>query len=191
VLAEGVPFFGSCWGLQVAVTAAGGEVRANPRGREFGFARRILLCDAGRQHGMFAGKPPVFEAPTIHRDEAASLPAGAQVLAVNDFGVQAVTFEYGRGTFWGVQYHPEYDYIDIAAAAERYGQTLVDEGSFRDIPALQSFASDLRALQSNPTDAPLLWKHGLGSGLRSEVTRLLEISNWLQAQVRPRAARHG
>ncbi|HWW22102.1 MAG TPA: hypothetical protein VNZ06_14980, partial [Steroidobacteraceae bacterium] len=41
VFAAGVPFFGSCWGLQVAVTACGGEVRANPRGREFGFARRI------------------------------------------------------------------------------------------------------------------------------------------------------
>jgi GMP synthase (glutamine-hydrolysing) len=190
VLAEGVPFFGSCWGLQVAVTAAGGEVRANPRGREFGFARRILQSEAGRQHGLFAGKPPVFEAPTIHRDEAASLPAGAQVLAANDFGVQAITFEYARGTFWGVQYHPEYDYIDIAAAAERYGQTLVDEGTFHDIPALQSFAADLRALQSNPADSALLWKHGLGLGLRSEVTRLVEISNWLQAQVRPRAARH-
>jgi GMP synthase (glutamine-hydrolysing) len=190
VLAEGVPFFGSCWGLQVAVTAAGGEVRANPRGREFGFARRILQSEAGRQHGLFAGKPPVFEAPTIHRDEAASLPAGAQVLAANDFGVQAVTFEYGRGTFWGVQYHPEYDYIDIAVAAERYGQTLVDEGTFHDLPALRSFAADLRALQSNPADSSLLWKHGLGLGLRSEVTRLVEISNWLQAQVRPRAARH-
>ena len=33
VFAAGVPFFGSCWGLQVAVTAAGGEVRANPRAR--------------------------------------------------------------------------------------------------------------------------------------------------------------
>jgi len=48
VFAAGLPFFGSCWGLQVAVTAAGGEVRANPRGREFGFARRILQSDAGR-----------------------------------------------------------------------------------------------------------------------------------------------
>ena len=52
VFAAGVPFFGSCWGLQVAVTAAGGEVRANPRGREFGFARRILLSDAGREHRL-------------------------------------------------------------------------------------------------------------------------------------------
>src|SRR5271168_4625476 len=50
VFSAGVPFFGSCWGLQVAVTAAGGEVRANPRGREFGFGRRILLSAAGREH---------------------------------------------------------------------------------------------------------------------------------------------
>src|SRR5271168_2980030 len=84
VFAAGVPFFGSCWGLQVAVTAAGGEVRANPRGREFGFGRRILLSAAGREHPLFSGKPAAFEAPTIHRDEIAALPAGAVALAHND-----------------------------------------------------------------------------------------------------------
>lgn len=189
VFAAGVPFFGSCWGLQVAVTAAGGEVRANPRGREFGFARRILLSDAGREHPLFAGKPLAFEAPTIHRDEIASLPAGAATLAANDFGLQAASFSFGRGTFWGVQYHPEYDYIDIASAAERYGQTLVTEGMFFDLAALQSFAGELRALQANPSDSGLLWKHGLGPAMRSEGLRLLEIRNWLRANVLPRTAR--
>ncbi len=191
VFDAGVPFFGSCWGLQVAVTAAGGEVRANPRGREFGFGRRILLNDAGRDHPLFAGKPAAFEAPTIHRDEIASLPPGAALLAANDFGVQAASFTHGRGTFWGVQYHPEYDYLDIAAAAERYGQTLVTEGMFRDDAELSAFAAELRALQANPSDAALLWKHGLGPAMRTDTLRLLEIRNWLQAQVLPRAARHG
>src|ERR1700720_941226 len=139
VFAAGVPFFGSCWGLQVAVSAAGGNVRANPRGREFGFARRILQSDAGREHPLYAGKPPLFEAPTVHRDEIASLPAGAALLAANEFGVQAASFTHGRGTFWGVQYHPEYDYLDIAAAAERYGETLVKEGMFRDTAALTAY----------------------------------------------------
>jgi GMP synthase (glutamine-hydrolysing) len=189
VFAAGVPFFGSCWGLQVAVTAAGGEVRANPRGREFGFARRILLSDAGREHRLFAGKPVAFEAPTIHRDEIASLPAGAKILADNDFGVQAASFTHGRGTFWGVQYHPEYDFLDIAAAAERYGETLVTEGMFRDAPALAAFAAELRALQANPSDTRLLWKHGLGPAMRTETLRLLEIRNWLEAKVLPRATR--
>jgi alcohol dehydrogenase class IV/GMP synthase-like glutamine amidotransferase len=188
VLAAGIPFFGSCWGLQVAVTAAGGEVRANPRGREFGFGRRILLSDAGRAHPLFAGKPPTFEAPTIHRDEIASLPTGATTLAANDFGLQAASFTHGRGTFWGVQYHPEYDYVDIVAAAERYGQTLVTEGMFRDTAALASFAADLRALQANPSDGTLLWKYGLGAAMRTETLRLTEIRNWLQLQVQPRTA---
>jgi GMP synthase (glutamine-hydrolysing) len=189
VFAAGAPFFGSCWGLQVAVTAAGGEVRANPRGREFGFSRRILQSELGRAHRLFAGKPAAFEAPTIHRDEIASLPAGAALLASNDFGVQAASFTHGRGTFWGVQYHPEYDYLDIAAAAERYGQTLVTEGMFHDMASLSAFAADLRALQANPADSSLLWKYGLGSAMQTEALRLLEIRNWLEAFVLPHAAR--
>jgi GMP synthase (glutamine-hydrolysing) len=186
VFAAGVPFFGSCWGLQVAVTAAGGEVHANPQGREFGFARRILLTDAGREHPIFAGKPVAFEAPTIHRDRIATLPTGATVLALNDFGIQAAVFASGRGTFWGVQYHPEYDYVDIAAAADRYGATLVSEGMVRDNAALSTFTADLRVLQANPSDTALLRKHGLGPAMQIEALRLLEIHNWLQAQVLPR-----
>ena len=72
------------------------------------------------------------------------------MLAVNDFGVQAASFTHGRGTFWGVQYHPEYDYLDIAAAAERYGETLVSEGMFRDERRARRFRRRLRALQANP-----------------------------------------
>jgi GMP synthase (glutamine-hydrolysing) len=191
VLEAGVPFFGSCWGLQVAVTAAGGSVRANPRGREFGFARRILLTDAGRAHPMFAGKPAVFEAPTIHRDEVAVLPPGATVLANNEISLQAVVFTYRRGTVWGVQYHPEYDFLDIAAAAERYGSTLVGEGLFSDAAALGAYAADLRVLQQQPTHGPLGWKHGLGAAMTDPAVRLAEIRNWIAQQVLPRAARHG
>jgi len=190
VFETGVPFFGSCWGLQIAVTAAGGVVRKNPRGREFGFARRILLSEAGRAHPLFAGKPPVFEAPTIHRDDIESLPPGAVTLASNDLGLQAAAFRHGRTTFWGVQYHPEYDYIDIAAAAERYGKTLVDEGLFRDEPALYNFAAELRRLQDQPADTALLWKHGLGPAMANEAVRLLEIRNWLEQQVIPRCQHH-
>ena len=187
VFEAGVPFFGSCWGLQVAVTAAGGEVRANPRGREFGFGRRIELTDAGREHPLFAGKPSVFEAPTIHRDEIATQPPETVVLARNDYGLQAVSFTHRKGTFWGVQYHPEYDYLDIAAAAERYGENLVTDGTFRDGASLAAFAAELRALQASPSDKALLWKHALGPGMHSAAARLLEIRNWLYTQVRPGA----
>src|SRR6266403_258939 len=90
VFAAGVPFFGSCWGMQVAVCAAGGRVRRNPLGREFGFARRIELGDAGRRHSILRRRPPVYEALTVHGDDIEQLPDGAVVLARNDMGLQAV-----------------------------------------------------------------------------------------------------
>ncbi len=39
-------------------------------------------------------------------------------------------------------------------------------------------------------DAPIIWKHGLGPAMRTESLRLLEIRNWLRAQVKPRVGRH-
>src|SRR5215467_678095 len=96
VFAAGVAFFGSCWGLQVAVSAAGGRVRKNPLGREFGFARRIELNEAGRRHAMFDGKPPVFEAITVHRDDVDQLPDATVVLAKNEMGLQALEVRSGR-----------------------------------------------------------------------------------------------
>ena len=191
VFAAGVPFFGSCWGLQVAVTAAGGVVERNPLGREFGFARRIRLSEAGRAHPLYAGKPAVFEAPTIHRDSIATLPRDAVALASNEMGLQAAAFVAGRSTVWAVQYHPEYDFIDIAAAGERYGTALVRDGLFADEAALRAFAADLRQLHANPDDAPLAWKHGLGPSMTDESLRLAELRNWLEQQAMPRCRDRG
>ena len=132
VFAAGVPFFGSCWGMQVAVTAAGGRVGRNPLGREFGFGRRIELSAAGRGHAMFAHKPDVFEAITVHGDDVAELPPDCTVLASNEMGVQALEVRHGAGVCWGVQYHPEYTFAEIAATALRYGPTLIGEGLFAD-----------------------------------------------------------
>src|ERR1051325_7470712 len=83
VLKAKTPLFGSCWGLQVITVAAGGTVRANPKGREIGVGRRIALTAAGREHAMYAGKVPVFDAVTVHLDEIETLAPGTTVLAAN------------------------------------------------------------------------------------------------------------
>jgi GMP synthase (glutamine-hydrolysing) len=191
VFAAGAPFFGSCWGMQVAVTAAGGRVRANPLGREFGFARRIALTSAGRAHDMFRGKPPVFEAVTVHRDDIGELPAGALELATSDMGLQAIELRHERSTIWGVQYHPEYSYAEIAATAQRYSPVLLEEGLFADRAELEAWVAELRLLQRSPRDARLCWKHGLGPGMQDERTKLAELRNWLELQVLPRCQRRG
>ena len=179
VCAAGVPLFGSCWGLQIAVTVAGGRVARNPRGRELGFARAITLTAAGRGHALYAGKPAVFEAPTVHLDCVDVLPPGATVLASNDFGVQAAVFNCGRSSVWAVQYHPEYDYLDIAGVAARYGLRLVTEGLFPNEAALAAFIADAKALQADPADAARLERYALGSAMRDATLRRLELSNWL------------
>ncbi|MGB6605414.1 MAG: type 1 glutamine amidotransferase [Steroidobacteraceae bacterium] len=187
VFVAGVPFFGSCWGMQVAVTAAGGRVRRNPLGREFGFARRIGLREAGRRHPMFRGKPAVFEALTVHRDDIEQLPDGVVVLASSDMGLQAIELQHAAGTFWGVQYHPEYSFSELAATALRYGATLIEEQLFADRAELEMFVADLRTLMRDPRDRRLTWKHGLGAGLQEQACKLAELSNWLELRVLPHA----
>ena len=44
--------FGSCWGLQVLVTAAGGKVRKNPNGLEAVLAKNIKLNWAFEAQGI-------------------------------------------------------------------------------------------------------------------------------------------
>jgi GMP synthase (glutamine-hydrolysing) len=191
VFEAGVPLFGSCWGMQLAVSAAGGTVQRNPRGREFGFARRITLEPAAREHSMFRGKPAVFEAITVHRDEVSQLPSGALTLARNDMGVQAIELRHARGTCWAVQYHPEYTFAEIAATARRYGAVLIEEHLFADRAELDAFTAELAALMSDPGNARLTWKHGLGSALTHDAVRLAELRNWLELQVTPYArSRH-
>ncbi|MFI4877997.1 MAG: type 1 glutamine amidotransferase [Steroidobacterales bacterium] len=189
VFAAGLPFFGSCWGMQVAVSAAGGRVRRNPLGREFGFARRIELAEAGRQHPMLRGKPAVFEALTVHRDDIEQLPAGVVALASNDMGVQAIELRHGAGTFWGVQYHPEFSFNELAATTLRYAAVLLEERLFADRAELEVFVTDLHTLMRDPRDRRLAWKHGLGAGLQDESCKLAELRNWLQLQVLPHARR--
>ncbi len=141
----------------------------------------------GRQHPMFQGKPPVFEAITVHSDDIEQLPSDCVVLASNDMGVQALELRCGRGVFWGVQYHPEYSYAEIAATTLRYGATLIKEQLFADGAEQAAFVDDLRRLDRDPLDRRLTWKHGLGPALQQPTLRLAELRNWLQCQVLPRA----
>jgi GMP synthase (glutamine-hydrolysing) len=189
VAASAIPFFGSCWGMQVAVVAAGGRVRRNPLGREFGFARRIELSGIGRQHPMFAGKPAVFEAVAVHSDDVEQLPAGALVLASNEMGVQAVELQCGPGTVWAVQYHPEYSFAEIAATTLRYADALLAEALFGNRAELEQFVGELRLLMHDPHHRGLAWKHALGPAMQDEQLKLAELSNWLQLQVMPRYRR--
>ncbi len=186
VFAEGLPLFGSCWGLQLATVAAGGEVAANPRGREVAFARKVTLTEPGRAHPMHAGRAVAFDAPAIHADEVVTLAPGTVVTAFNAVSqVQAAEIRVGRSVAWGVQYHPEYTLDDVAAVVRRYGQALVDDGLFASLDALHTYAAEVSALGADPDRRDIAWRLDIGRDLLREEERTREVANWIARQIRP------
>lgn len=178
---SGIPIFGSCWGLQIAVMAAGGEVVHNPKGCEVGVARKICVNAAGAVHPMFAGKPPVFDAPCIHYDEVLRLPSSAKLLASNAHShVQAVELEVGRSQVWAVQYHPEYDLKQLAHIYTLYGEAMVEQGFFADLMARDRYRDLVLALHEKPQDKGLAWQLGIESDITDDTLRRRELLNWLE-----------
>jgi len=188
----GVPIFGSCWGLQLITVAAGGNVRRNPRGREVGFARRVRQTAEGAAHPMYDGKPDVFEAMAVHLDEVDRLPEGARLLATNDHSeVQAAEIPAGASICWGVQYHPEYPFREMAAIFRRVSPALVEEGFFPDLAAEEAFIADLELFESEPGNRSLAWRHGIDGAVIAKDLRTLELRNWVDKMVLPTRARRG
>jgi GMP synthase (glutamine-hydrolysing) len=192
VYASGTPAFGSCWGLQVGAVAAGGAVAPSPAGPEVGFARRIVRSEAGHGHPLLDGRPAAWDAPAVHLDAVTVPPGGCTVLARNDrAAVQAAEIRHDGGTFWGVQYHPEFSLADMADIIGRYGRTLVDEGPFIEMAQLHANVADLRLLDEDPTRADVAWRLGYDADVLDEGYRTTEIRNWITHMVEPEMTRRG
>lgn len=184
----GVPAFGSCWGLQLMTAALGGTVHLNPDGREIGVARRISPTHAGRRHALYEGKQEAFDALCSHEDEVDTLPAGAELLASNAVSrVQAMAIEQDGKSFWGVQYHPEFDFASVAAIIAIRAQRHLDEGLALTPGEVDTIVADFRALAQDPARKDLTWKYGLHADVLDPQVRSAESGNWLRAKVLPHA----
>ena len=185
-----LPIFGSCWGLQVMAVARGGVVRRNPRGREIGIARDIELTPAGTAHPMFQGKLAKFDSITTHVDEVERLPSGAVALAGNAASaIQAAVLEDDGRSFWGVQYHPEFDFEVLAQVLRRASRDLVAEGMFSSPDALERVCRSLLEVDAGSGQGDLARSTlGVSDGVADPAVRRLEIKNWIdQVNTRRRA----
>ena len=181
-----VPSFGSCWAAQIAVVAAGGIVRATPRGREMGIARKIGLTPEGRGHPLYFGKANVFDAFISHVDEITHLPSGSVLLASNAFThVQAVSVAHKGGMFWGLQYHPEYDLHELARLTWCRIDKLIKLGFFRDRDAAERYVNLLETLHQDPSRKDIAWLLGIDEDVTNEDVRLTEVRNWIEQLVLP------
>lgn len=190
VFASGTPSFGSCAGLQIAVAAAGGTVRENPKGNEIGIARRIMPTKAGLAHPLLAGRPPVYDAATLHSDEVETLPPGATLLATScATRVQAAEVRFGNGVFWGVQYHPELPLSEIADAVLRQADDAIEQGLARDRSDVEAQAALIRELGEAPNRRDLAWRLGVNEQVADPKLRQNELRNFIDHLVMPTRSR--
>jgi GMP synthase (glutamine-hydrolysing) len=187
VFHAGIPSYGSCWGLQLMSAALGGDVRLNPKGREIGIARTIILNDAGRQHAMYRDKPVAFDAFCSHRDEVQTLPDGGTVLASNAVSdIQAAEIVQGEKSFWGAQYHPEMNFGVAAMLMEKRAERYIAEGFARDAAGLAEIVADYRTLETEgAARQDLLWRYGITPDVLDIDIRHAEFASWLAAKVKP------
>ena len=101
---------GICWGMQVAVTAAGGQVKkANIS--HVGIAKEIEINEYGLKHPLYKDKEKKFNSPAFNYDEVVKIPENGICLASNKINkVQSLYFQINKTRVWGLQYHPEITY---------------------------------------------------------------------------------
>lgn len=183
--AIGTPGFGSCWAIQVAAYAAGGEVKPSPKGREMGVGQKLRLTEAGKAHPMFEGKPEVYSHFMSHDDEVTRLPEGAALLAGNDWSaIQAAEIRHGRGVFWGVQYHPEYNLKEMARLILARTKKLISLGYFRDEDDARDYAGKMETLHNEPDRKDLRWQLKIDDDVIDPEIREREFVNWLKHVVK-------
>ena len=107
-----------CWGMQVAVTAAGGEVK-KADGSHIGIANEIIINKNGLNHPLYKNKENKFNSPAFNFDEVRTLPENAICLASNKINkVQSLYFKVNETNVWGLQYHPEITYEKMISLIE-------------------------------------------------------------------------
>ncbi len=122
-----------CWGLQVAVTVAGGQVKRCTNGSHRGIALNIEINNVGLQHPIYKNKGKIFNTPAFNFDEVTKLPKNSKLLASNPINkVMGVNFQSAASDIWGIQYHPEITYDKMISLIHFRKERLLNNNAFVD-----------------------------------------------------------
>ena len=115
-----------CWGMQVAVTAAGGVVK-KAASSHIGIANHIRISVEGLKHPIYKNKKDNFNSPAFNFDEVVTLPKNGICLASNKINkIQSIYFTVDDTKIWGLQYHPEITYEKMISLIEFRKKRLID-----------------------------------------------------------------
>ena len=131
--------FAICWGMQVAVTVAGGEVKKCPNGAHRGIAKDIEINEKGLSHPIYKNKNQKFNTPAFNFDEVTKLPEGSTLLSSNALNkVMGINFNVGSTNVWGIQYHPEITYAKMISLIHFRKDRLLEKKAFADQSEIDS-----------------------------------------------------
>ena len=169
--------FGSCWGLQVLVTAAGGKIRKNPNGLEAIVSKNINLSEKGKNHPMYSGKVNKFDSFCWHYDDTEFLPDNTDILASNKISkIQAISFVKEKSVVWAVQYHPEFDPVWMAGLMSQRKEILISSGIYHDEDEFSSYKNFFSNMEKYKDQKLLL---NISDNLINEKMHTIELKNWL------------
>jgi len=153
-----------CWGMQVAVTAAGGEVK-KADSSHIGIANAITINENGLNHPLYKNKDQKFNSPAFNFDEVKTLPKDAICLASNKINkVQSLYFQINDTKIWGLQYHPEITYEKMISLIEfRKNRLITNRKVFKDEKEINNHISFIRDEIS----------------ISDKKKRMTELNNWL------------
>ena len=153
-----------CWGMQVAVTAAGGEVKKSEKGSHRGIARDIEINENGLNHLLYKNKNKKFNTPAFNFDEVVTLPENSVLLASNPINnVQGLNFKIGNCDVWGLQYHPEITYNKMINLIIFRKDRLIERGAFKDQNHIDDHIKNIE-IENKKLD---------------KLSRMRELENWL------------
>ena len=155
-----------CWGMQVAVTAAGGEVKKAEKSH-IGIANEIMINKEGLKSPIYKDKSNNFNSPAFNFDEVVKLPTNGICLASNRVNkVQSLYFEVGISKIYGLQYHPEITYEKMISLIEfRKDRLIQTRKVFRDEEEIKNHM--------------LFIKKEIAVSNKSQ--RMIELKNWMDS----------
>ena len=153
-----------CWGMQVAVTAAGGEVK-KATNSHIGIANEITLSKDGFKNPIYKDKKDKFNSPAFNFDEVVTLPRNAICLASNKINkIQGLYFHVGDTKIWGLQYHPEITYEKMISLIEfRKDKLIKNRKAFKNEDQIKDHISLIKEEIS----------------VSNKAQRMVELKNWL------------
>ena len=152
--------------MQVAVTAAGGEVKKAEKSH-IGIANDIIINNDGLRYPIYKDKNNNFNSPAFNFDEVVKLPSNGTCLASNKINkVQSLYFEVGKSKIYGLQYHPEITYEKMISLIEfRKDRLIQTRRAFRDEEEIKNHI--------------IFIKKEIAVSNKSQ--RMIELKNWMDS----------